>query len=75
MERETDSDTWLYQVTAKRGGLQAGAHGYTEKTAKLRAVAKLIELEKNLSPITPNWENTSIAMMMPTSAEKVGFNW
>lgn len=56
--REDDDDCYLWQAEARRDGLTGHGHGYNEQTAIDRAKESLIQKEKNLSPSSPNWENT-----------------
>lgn len=56
--REIDDDVWFYVATARRNGLTGFAHGYSETGATQKAIEHLIKQEKNLTPNSPNWENS-----------------
>lgn len=58
--REVDDDCYLYTATATLGSETAIATAYTQSTAVERAISKLNRkmLQPNLTPKSPNWENS-----------------
>lgn len=57
-ERETDDDVYVWTTTATQGGLVAYGSGYSPERAMQRAIANLTRKAKELSPVSPQWENT-----------------
>lgn len=62
-KREKEDDCYYWEARATRGNLVAFGGGYSEQKAIERAKSSLIIQEKNLSPTSPNWENTEIAFL------------
>lgn len=69
--REHDDDCYYWEAKATRGNLVAFGNGYTEEKAIERAKSSLIIQEKNLSPVSANWENTPEAFLASVTCSEV----
>lgn len=61
IKTEIEEETRRHTATATRNNLSACGSSYDMATAKAKAVANLINLENNLGPKTPNWENSELS--------------
>ncbi len=58
VQRESEDDHYYHHAESFRDGITGYGGGYTEESARKRAIADLEKKEKQLTLITPGWENS-----------------
>lgn len=55
---ENEDETRRFYCEAKRDGITGKGQAYSPEKAEKLAISDLITQERNLSPVSINWENT-----------------